>query len=231
LKNLFKDIAVVIPVREGSSRIKSKVLLPFTKKYNLTEWKIVQLKKFLDPQQIYVSTNSDKLKSIAKKYDVMIHDREDYFCDGHKATFSDVIFHIVKDVPFKHIAWITVVAPLMSPTDYQNAFKTYMKQIVELKNNDSLVSVNLLKEYLWDKGGALNYEANKHHTVSQDLPNIYRVSNGLYLRDKNSILKDKYFLGESPFMFEVSKIAGIDIDVIEDYEIARELLKLYKDEL
>jgi len=43
--NPFDDISVVIPVREGSSRIKSKIYLPFHEEMNLLEWKISQLKK------------------------------------------------------------------------------------------------------------------------------------------------------------------------------------------
>jgi len=227
LKKNFNDIAVVIPVRERSSRLKSKVLLPFSDKYNLTEWKIDQLKKVLPSNQIFLSTNSNTLKSIAKNKNISIHHRDDYYCIGHDATFSDIIFHVVKEIPFKHIAWVTVCVPLMHPSEYKAAFNLYLSKVHKLKENDSLVSVNLLKEYLWDDNGPLNYEANKNHTISQKLPNIYKINNGLYMRDKNSILKDKYFLGQNPIMFEVSKIAGIDIDTYEDYKIARELLALY----
>ena len=226
----FKDIAVVIPVREGSTRVKAKVLLPFTDEYNLTEWKISQLKEVLPSSQIYLSTNSKLLKSYAKKQEISVHHRDDYYCDGHTATFSEVITHIVSDIPYKHIAWVTVVVPLMSPEEYKNAFKMYLRSINKVNGNDSLVSVNLLKEYLWNDDGPLNYKADKNHTYSQDLPNIYRVTNGLYMRDKKSILKDKYFLGKNPAMFPVSTIAGVDIDVQEEYDISRALLKLYNAE-
>ena len=226
----FKDIAVVIPVREGSTRVKAKVLLPFTDEYNLTEWKISQLKEVLPSSQIYLSTNSKLLKSYAKKQEISVHHRDDYYCDGHTATFSEVITHIVSDIPYKHIAWVTVVVPLMSPEEYKNAFKMYLRSINKVNGNDSLVSVNLLKEYLWNDDGPLNYKADKNHTYSQDLPNIYRVTNGLYMRDKKSILKDKYFLGTNPAMFPVSTIAGVDIDVQEEYDISRALLKLYNAE-
>jgi len=47
------------------------------------------------------------------------------------------------------------------------------------------------------------------------------------MRDKEKILKEKYFLGKNPYKFCVSKISGIDIDDYEDYEIAKALLSLY----
>src|SRR5690606_9454476 len=89
-------------------------------------------------------------------------------------------------------------------------------------------SANLLKEYLWRENEPLNYRADRNHTISQHLPDIYRVTNGLYMRDKASILRDGYFLGANPFKHLVSKTAGIDIDVLEDFEIAHSLRSLYE---
>jgi CMP-N-acetylneuraminic acid synthetase len=223
---VFEDIGVVIPVRLGSSRVKEKSILPFDDT-NLLEWKIRQLKEVISNENIYISTESDILKDIALKNDVQVHHRDFYLADGHKATFSEVITGIVKDIPFKYIAWVTAVVPLMSPKEYKNAFEIYIQSVVNNKTNDSLFSANLLKDYFWDDHNSLNYEATKNHTISQDLPNTYKVTNGLYMRDKKSILEDKYFLGKKPYKFVVSKIAGIDIDDNEDYEIAKALLSVY----
>ncbi|QKF60179.1 cytidylyltransferase domain-containing protein [Aliarcobacter lanthieri] len=226
---MFNNIGVVIPVRLGSSRVKEKAILPFGDS-NLLEWKIKQLKQIISNKNIFVSTESDKLKIIASKNNVQIHHRDFYLADGHKASFSEVITGIVKDIPFEHIAWVTAVVPLMSPKEYKKAFETYEEEIIEKKNYDSLFSANLLKEYLWNENQTINYQANKNHTISQELPNIYRVTNGLYMRNKKSILEEGYFLGKNPNKFLVSKIAGIDIDEKEDYEIAKSLLNIYHGE-
>jgi N-acylneuraminate cytidylyltransferase len=90
-----------------------------------------------------------------------------------------------------------------------------------------LFAANLVKEYLWWPDHPLNYQADRNHTISQQLPDIYRVTNGLYMRDKASIQRDGYFLGRNPFKFLVSKVAGVDIDVLEDFQIARSLRWLY----
>jgi CMP-N-acetylneuraminic acid synthetase len=226
--NSFKDVGVVIPVREGSTRVKDKVTLPFSENLNLLEWKIEQLKQVLPHNNIYVSTDSDRLKHIATKMGVSIHDRDAYLCKGHEATFSEVITGVVKDIPLKHVAWVTVVVPLMSPNDYKEAFEKYIEEVAEKGTYDSLVAVNLLKEYFWDDEGTMNYRADKNHTISQDLPNIYRVTNGLYMMPKAGILEREYFLGSNPFKFQVSKMAGIDIDEWEDYEFAKGMLGVYE---
>lgn len=223
----FSDISVVIPVREGSSRVKQKIFLPFYEKLNLVEWKVDQLKRVQRSDRIFLSSNSERVKSIAKNMGVEYLPRNDYLSTGHDATFTEVITGIVKDIPTRHFAWVTAVVPLMKPSEYREAFEQYLLEVVNKQAYDSLVSVNLLKEYFWDDNGPLNYRADKNHTISQELPNLYRVTNGLYMRNKASTLEEGYFLGPKPFMHKVAKISGVDIDEYEDYQMSLALKELY----
>ncbi|WP_394200981.1 cytidylyltransferase domain-containing protein [Marinagarivorans algicola] len=223
------DLGVVIPVRLGSSRVTQKALLPVGKsRVSLLAWKIRQIKKILNTDNIYISTEAQELKDIAIAEGVQVHHRDYHLADGHKATFSEVITGIVKDIPHEHIAWVTAVVPLMSPQEYLGAFESYQANVVA-KNPafDSLISVNLLKEYFWNDDGPINYEANKRHTISQELPNIYRVTNGLYMAPKEQMLKKEYLIGDNPHKYVVSKMAGIDIDEYEDYEMSQGLFDFY----
>jgi CMP-N-acetylneuraminic acid synthetase/phosphoglycolate phosphatase-like HAD superfamily hydrolase len=223
------DLAVIIPVRLGSSRVSQKALLEVgVDKIPLLAWKIRQLKKVIPKENIYVSTEADVLKDIAMEEGVRVDHRDSYLADGHKASFSEVIVGVVKNIPHEHIAWVTCVVPLMSPQEYLQGFREYKQYVIPRNSNyDSLVSANLLKEYFWDEEKAINYSATKEHTISQELPNIYRVTNGLYMAPKALILDKEYLLGINPFKSCVSKIAGIDIDEYEDYEIARDLVGIY----
>src|SRR5690554_809794 len=223
----FSDISVVIPVREGSSRVKEKIFLPFHEELSLLEWKVDQLKRVQQHDRIFLSSNSERVKSVAHTMGVEFLPRNDYLSTGHDASFSEVITGVVKDIPTRHFAWVTVVVPLMKPSEYKEAFEYYLSEVIEGKTNDSLVSVNLLKEYFWDDKGPLNYRADKHHTISQELPNLYRVTNGLYMRDKESTVAEGYFLGPKPFMHKVGKISGVDIDEYEDYQMAVALKEFY----
>jgi N-acylneuraminate cytidylyltransferase len=223
----FSDISVVIPVREGSSRVKQKIFLPFHAELNLVEWKVDQLKRVQCSNRIFLSSNSERVKAIANNMGVEYLPRNDYLSRGHNASFSEVITGIVKDIPTDHFAWVTVVVPLMKPSEYREAFEQYLIEVVEKKTHDSLVSVNLLKEYFWDDNGPLNYRADKNHTISQELPNLYRVTNGLYMRNKANTLVEGYFLGPKPLKHQVGKISGVDIDEYEDYQMSLALKEFY----
>ena len=224
----FSDISVVIPVREGSSRVRDKIFLPFDGELTLLDWKIQQLKAVQRPDLIFLSSNSERVKAAADHHGVSYLPRSDYLSVGHQASFSEVITGVVKDVPTDHFAWVTVVVPLMGPEDYREGFNRYVENVCGACEHDSLVSVNLLKEYFWDDHGPLNYKADRDHTISQELPNLYRVTNGLYMRSKKETLASGYFLGSNPYKFQVGKIAGLDIDEYEDYEMSVALKAMYK---
>lgn len=220
-------ISVIIPVREDSSRIKDKIYLPFGDNTNLLQWKIDQIKQVQRADRIFLSSNSSTVAKIAKAMNVEFLPRSDYLSTGHKASFSEVICGVVECIPTEHFAWITVVVPLMTPQEYRQGLQTYLEQVVWQQNYDSLVSVNLLKEYFWDEQKPINYQANRQHTISQHLPNIYRVTNGLYMRSRQATLDEGYFLGQNPYKHIVSKLSGIDIDEEEDYRMALALKSMY----
>ncbi len=226
----FSDISVIIPVREGSSRVREKIFLPFDDNCTLLEWKIDQLKQVQAPNRIFLSSNSERVAAVARERGVEFLPRDDYLSIGHKASFSEVITGVVKDIPTRHFAWVTVVVPLMSPREYRDGFELYQHNVVESRSHDSLVSVNLLREYFWDDKGPLNYQADRNHTISQELPNLYRVTNGLYMRDRETTLNEGYFLGPKPCMHQVSKKAGVDIDEYEDYQLALAMKQFYSDQ-
>jgi len=221
------NIKAIIPVRLNSSRVSKKVLLPFgPNKDSLLLWKIKQLKKILNNEDIIVSSESDELLEIAKKNNVSYHQRDPYLSDAHKASFSEVITGIVSEIDAQHIAWITVVCPLMNSENYKESFNAYNNNVVRKKQYDSLVGVNLVKEYLWNEDGPINYEANANHIISQELPNIYKVTNSIYISSKENILQNKYLIGSKPYLQLLPNYCGIDIDTWFDYKLASSLLNI-----
>ena len=224
---VIDELTIVVPVREGSSRIERKIFLPFGEEMTLLDWKIEQLKQVHPADRILVSSNSENVRDVAETRGVRYHERSNYLSEGHAATFSEVICGIVNDVEPEHFAWVTVVVPLMAPDAYRKGFQMYKDVVIDEGSKDSLASVNRLQEYFWTEDGPLNYRADHRHTISQDLPVYFRVTNRLYMRDRESTLRDHYFLGPSPAMFETDMLAGVDIDYFEQYEVALALLQLY----
>jgi CMP-N-acetylneuraminic acid synthetase len=225
--NNYRDISVVIPVREGSSRVREKIFLPFDGEKTLLDWKIEQVKQVQDPDLIFVSSNSERVREAAERNGVRFMPRADRLCTSHLAPLHELIHGIVKDVKTPYFAWITVVVPLMAPDEYREAFDLFLRHVALERSHDSLTSVNLLKEFFWTDTGPLNHEYGKGHVYSQDLPNIYRITNGLYMRSVEETLAEPEFHGRKPYMYQVPKASGIDIDEYEDYEAAVAMKAVY----
>lgn len=223
------DLAVIVPARRGSSRIAEKCLLPFGDQPTLIHWKLSQLVKVIDPGRIYVSSEDEEFLAIAKQFGASQHKRSARLSIGHEAPFRDVITGIVSEIEHDHIAWATVVCPLMTPLEYAQSFDAYTRQVIGA-DKDSLLGVNRVQDYFWSAAGALNYTADRNHTVSQDLPEWFKVTNSLYMAPRAHILENEYFLGPKPVLFDLARLAGVDIDYIEDYRIARALYAVYDED-
>lgn len=220
------NIAAIVPARKGSTRLKDKNGRPFGGKDSLIEWKISQLQEVLPNDKIYLTTEAEDYKEIGRNMGVNIHNRPAVLSDENESPFSEVLSGVVGDIKHDHIMWCTVTSPLMSPAEYKESIENYKSEVVD-GAYDSLVGVNLLQDYLWGEDAPLNYDASAGHVYSQYLDKVYKVTNGIHIRNRDDLLSHKYYLGPHPYKQELSRLAGVDIDYLEEFKIAEALLPLY----
>lgn len=214
------DLTAVIPARLGSSRITEKVFQTIDGTETLLSRKIKQLIQILPPEKVIVNTDSDKIAEHALANGATIHWRDPYFSEGHKASFSELIVHVISQIKSRHIAWTPFVVPFFDTDQFRSAFNNYKNSVLN-DNFDSLVSVVPLKNFIWDEKQPLNYIADHRHTISQDLPNWFQVTNGNYMAPKSTMLEQKYILGKRVFLDIRDHPCKIDIDTLHDLKIAR----------
>lgn len=217
------SITAVIPVRAGSRRLKNKNVAPFAGT-NLLLNKIEQLKKVKEIDNIVVSSDSDMMLSMAKEADVFTHKRSLEFCDEKTKSFGEVVRHIAESVEGDHILWATCTSPLVFPSLYKKAIKEYYLAIEN--GYDSLVSFERIKRYLWNEDGPINYELGIKHIPSQQLPEMYIVTDGILLSPRKKMIEWSYFHGPNPYKFIIDKRSAIDIDDGLDLACARAWLDM-----
>lgn len=219
----MESITAVIPVRAGSRRIKNKNIAPFAGT-NLLINKINQLKKVPQISNIVVSSDSDVMLQMAANEGVECHKRALEYCDEKTKSFGEVVKHVAENVSGDNILWATCTAPLVVPNMYSQAIEEYFKA---LENGfDSLVSFEAIKRYLWDENGPLNYELGLKHVPSQQLPELYIVTDGILLAPREKMIEWSYFHGRHPYRFIIDKRSGIDIDDGLDLACARAWLDM-----
>lgn len=219
----MSKFTAVIPVREGSRRLKNKNIAPFAGT-NLLLYKIEQLKKVKEIDNIVVSSDSETMLAMAKYAGVNIHRRSIEFCDEKTKTFGEVVSHICRDIDSEHIVWATCTAPLVSPNEYSKSINTYLKKLNE--GYDSLMSVEVFKRYLWNDNGPINYELGIKHVPSQQLPELYFVTDGILIAPRKKMIEWNYFHGPNPYKYKLDKRSSIDIDDGLDLACARSWLDM-----
>lgn len=213
----------IIPVREGSRRLKNKNVAPFAGT-NLLINKINQLKQVSEIDTIVVSSDSELMLAMASSQDVLTHKRAPEFCDEKSKTFGEVVAHICENVRGDDILWATCTAPLVFPKHYRDAIHIYKQKLQE--GYDSLVSMQEIKRYLWDENGPINYELGIKHVPSQQLPPLYFCTDGILLAPRVKMIEWKYFHGTSPYRYILDKRTSIDIDDGLDLACARAWLDM-----
>lgn len=225
-KRMFETgggVTAVIPVRAGSRRLKNKNVAPFAGT-NLLLNKIEQLKKVPEVNHIVVSSDSDMMLQMAKNAGTEIHKRSPEYCDEKTKTFGEVVRHVAENIDGEHILWATCTSPLVFPPIYSKAIHEYWRALE--MGYDSLVAFEKIKRFLWDENGPINYELGMKHVPSQQLPDLYIVTDGIILAPRAKMIEWAYFHGSNPYKFVVDKRTAVDIDDGLDLATARAWLDM-----
>nr|WP_302305388.1 acylneuraminate cytidylyltransferase family protein [Ruthenibacterium lactatiformans] len=219
------NLTALIPVREGSRRLRNKNIAPFAGT-NLLINKIRQLKSVPEISRIVVSSDSDLMLQMAETEGVEIHRREAIYADDISLPFGEVVKYICESIEGDHVLWATCTSPLVFPYHYRRAIRRYQHVVVEDQKFDSLVSFEVLKRFIWNEEGPINYGLGLNHITSQNLPPLYLMTDGIMIAPRQEMIAWKYFHGANPYRFIVDKRTSIDIDDGLDLACARAWLDM-----
>lgn len=141
-------IAAIILAREGSKRIPNKNMKDFCGK-PLVQWTIEQCKECPEIDDVYVSSDSEKILELAKKLRCIPFKRKEKTTDS--CTSEDSIKEWLEDenTRYEEIDYIVfpqVTSPVRTVNDLSNAIHTIIDS-----NSDSLFSAYGTKDlYLWN---------------------------------------------------------------------------------
>tara|TARA_B100000131_G_C18056135_1_gene588484 strand:+ start:49 stop:711 length:663 start_codon:yes stop_codon:yes gene_type:complete len=219
----MKKITAVIPVRKGSNRVKNKNLKLFAGT-NLLEIKINQLKQINLIDDIVVSSDCDKMLSIAKEHGIKTHKREEYFASS-AATNSEFFQNLAESIEAEYIMYSPVTCPLISIDTYKDCLRTFKED----KAIENLVTVSQVKQHMWLDGKPLNYDISSSPNT-QDLPDVNAITYGICIISKQNMIKYRNVVTENPTFKVLNEIESIDIDTEYDFMVAEMIYKKLKEE-
>lgn len=222
----------VIPARFGSKRIKKKNIKLFYSK-PMIYWAIKKIKESKLFDMICVSSDSDKILNIAKKYGVQILIKRPANLSDDMTPTKPVIIHAIDqfekmNIKSKTICCVYPCNPFMLSKDLKKAFKIY-------KKNDSKFVFPIV-EYSHPLQRALrvnnkfaikcinHVNANKR---TQDLEKAYFDSGQFYFGSKYIWCSNKNIHNNAiPLIIPSWRV--VDIDDTNDWKRAELLFKYFK---
>ena len=221
-------INVFLPCKKSSSRVKNKNKRRFADEYlGLIKIKLNQLLKTKLINYIYLSTNDEKIIKLArslKKKKIIIHKRKDASLSTGKTVTQKLINHASEIMPDGHILWTHVTSPFVDEKIYNKAIRKY--KTMNRNRFDSLMTVTKLKGFIWDDLKSINYNYKKTKwPKTQEIKPLNKINSAIFLSSKKNYAKYKNRIGKKPFLFDLQRHVGLDIDDIEDFYLAEFLFR------
>ena len=217
-KNNKNNAVIIIPARGGSKRIKNKNIL---KLGNLTliEHTILHALSSKLKKNIYISTDSVKIKLICKKYPVKVIDRPKKISNDYSSS-EDALIHALDNIPFSpdYVVFLQCTSPFRSENDIDKALKLILE-----KNADSLLSVSDCKKFIWSKNNNLykpiNYDI-QNRKREQDFNNYFEENGSIYICKTKNLKRFKNRLSGKIVTYNMSPWQSIQIDEPHDLKLA-----------
>ena len=219
-------IDAIILARGGSKEIPNKNLKLFCG-HPLVAWTIIQAKLSKKISNIFVSSDSDKILKVAKKYGAKLIKRPNSISGDHAKSESAVLhaLSLVGDKQ-KGIVMLEPTAPLRSPEDLDKCVENFLKN-----NWDSGFSGAYLADFLiWKmkkrRLQSINYDYKKQGPRQLRDPDI--VENGaIYIFKPKIIKKHRNRFGGNIGLYPMKFWQSFEIDEIEDWNFVSLIFKNY----
>ena len=209
-------IVAITMYKKVSERLPGKHHRAFHNEMSLVEIKLKQLLS-AGVDHVFVSTDDNLVLNTNK---VTFLNRNSEYCNNVK-NFSDVLSNVFQSVPLpdnSDVVFTFVCCPLFSRYEelFQKYYKTGKNQIV----------VNPVKHYFLNTyKRPINFNFGQWHQYSQDMEPIYLFPYAGTVCKLGELRDLKYMIPRTFEYFEINQLESIDIDTLEEFEIAQQLYR------
>ncbi|RZJ28995.1 MAG: acylneuraminate cytidylyltransferase family protein [Flavobacterium sp.] len=217
---MTKTIAV-IPARGGSKRLPNKNILPLGG-LPLLAHSVLYAKANAEIDEVYVSTDSEKIKEVAMMHGAKVIDRPESISGDNEPTIT-ALQHILQEVTADTIVLLQPTNPLRPANLLSECFALYRE-----RNASSLFTVTRNHQKFGKisdgKFIPFNYQPGQR---SQDLEPLYFENGLLYICSSETIKKGEIITENSiPFITD-DIFSSVDIDTEADFAYAEYLYKTH----
>lgn len=215
-------LTAVVVVRKGSKRIpdKGKQLINGE---TLVERKLKQLLKVKTIDKVVLGSDDVYWDGICDKLGVEFKLRDEVYCDEVSSTPNDMVRDMLSKIMHhsEYVLWAHPTNPFIDESQYSHAINQFHN--AQEVGYDSLFSASRMFGHFWtEQTIPINYNPmSPVHVVAKDLPPVFSQNGGIFIRDIRSMHTDGAFIGHRPYMMQMQRITGWDIDEPWELEFAQ----------
>ena len=219
-------IAIQVPIKgKSSERIPNKNFARLRNK-PLCHWLLKELSEIKDDTiEVFVdSEDREVYEKVEKKFpNLDFHQRPRWFAEDH-ANGNHLIHQFALAHPqFDAYAQIFVTAVGLRRRVIEGAIQCFKDNI---DTNDSLFLVTEETGWIWKGGAPVNYDSTRPNGLPRSQDACYfKETTVLYISQRDAVLQTGCRIGKNPYLYPVDRKTGLDIDTVEDLNIAEILLK------
>lgn len=205
-------VVAVVPMKLNNRRLPQKNTRSFTNGKPLCFYILNTLLSIKEIDDVYVYCSNEDIREFIPSGVKYLKRSESL--DQDTTKINEVLNAFTKDVNADIYIMTHTTAPFVKA-------ESIKKGIAAVKNStyDSAFAAKRLQDFLWKDGKPFNYELN-NIPRTQDLPALYEETSGFYIYKKNVMSDLNRRIGENPYIVEVGEIESVDIDELEDFQIA-----------
>lgn len=222
-------ISCIILARAGSKGIPKKNIVDFCGK-PLIAWTIQQALDVKEVNDVWVSSDSDEILSVAKRYGantIIRPKRISGDSEPSESAWLHAIDYIEKKStqPIDYVLAPQVTSPIRHASDFSNAITQ-----IKANKNDSLLSVAEIEDFfIWRQDGEknpkpLNYDFKKRKP-RQKIEKTFLENGSFYIFKPKVLISEKNRLGGDMSLFIMDRYKMFQIDNNNDIQLASVIMK------
>ena len=213
----MKTVAFV-PVRLNSKRVVGKNLKKLGEK-PLVKYILDTLVKVKRIDEVYVYCSDENVINYLPA-GVNFLKRPKYL-DKDETLGKEIYEEFIKTIDADVYILAHTTSPFMKVETIENALNKVLDD-----DYDSAFSAERVQTFVWYKGKTLNYDL-KEIPRTQTIEPIFVETSAFFIFERDVWKVHKQRIGFKPYIAEVDKIEGVDIDWPEDFAFAEKIIESY----
>ncbi len=209
--------SIIIPSLD-SNRFSKELgdLFPFGQT-TLIEWKVAQVRKMNNIKNIYILSDSNKIKKLAENLSVSFIERS-----ASLSFISSIKDSLNKISSSETILLCSVTHPFVDDIIYEKGIKFYKSD----NGNSFVLATQSIREYIYYKSEPLNFSYDNYISRTKVEPAYYDTT-AFYVFNCEKFIKFKGVYGNRPIFLNLDHFNCLNIENIENLKLAETLIPYY----